>query len=87
MVVEVKDRELTLVQLDSTLDAVREWHITELLVIAEQGKEFYHEESFHRLAYSAQFTSGQNVYVVKFAEFALGILILFNEDGRCRVPE
>ncbi len=29
-----------------------------------------------------QFTSGQNVYVVRFAEFALGILILFGEEGR-----
>lgn len=81
MVVEVKDRELTLTQLDTTLDAVRARHITELLVVAEQGKETHHEEAIDSRIRS-EFTSGQNVYVVKFAEFALGILILFNEDGR-----
>jgi hypothetical protein len=31
---------------------------------------------------SSEFTSGQNVYVVNLADFALGILILFGEDGR-----
>jgi hypothetical protein len=29
-----------------------------------------------------RFQSRQNVYVVRFADFALGILILFGEDGR-----
>ncbi len=72
---------LTLTQLDTTLDAVRARHITELLVVAEQGKETYYEEAIDSRIRS-EFTSGQNVYVVTFAEFALGILILFNEDGR-----
>lgn len=81
LVIEVKDRELTLVQLDTTLDAVRARHITELLVVAEQGREAYHEDVID-LRIRNEFTSGQNIYVVKFAEFALGILILFGEEGR-----
>ena len=81
LAVEVKDRELTLVQLDTTLDAVRARHITELLVVAEQGKESHNEEGIDSRIHS-EFTSGQNVYVVRFAEFALGVLILFGEDGR-----
>ena len=31
---------------------------------------------------SSEFVSSQNVYVVRFADFSLGILILFGEDGR-----
>lgn len=81
LVVEVKDRELTLIQLDTTLDAVRARHITELLVVAEQGKEAHNEEAIN-VRIRNEFTSGQNVYVVRFAEFSLGILILFGEDGR-----
>lgn len=81
LVVEVKDREITLVQLDTTLDAVRARHITELLVIAEHGKEA-HSEDVIDARIRNEFTSGQNVYVVRFADFALGILILFGEDGR-----
>ncbi len=81
LVVEVKDREITLVQLDTTLDAVRARHITELLVIAEHGKEA-HSEDVIDVRIRNEFTSGQNVYVVRFADFALGILILFGEDGR-----
>lgn len=81
LVVEVKDRELTLVQLDTTLDAVRARHITELLVVAEQGKESHNEDAIDSRIQS-EFTSGQNVYVVRFAEFALGVLILFGENGR-----
>lgn len=63
------------------MDAVRARHITELLVVAEQGKEPHNEESIDSRIRS-EFTSGQNVYVVRFAEFALGVLILFGEDGR-----
>ncbi len=81
LLVEVKDRELTLVQLDSKLDAARARHISELLFVAEQGKEERTSGAIDaRIA--SEFVSGQNVYVVRFADFSLGILILFGEDGR-----
>lgn len=81
LLVEVKDRELTLIQLDSKLDAARARHISELLFVAEQGKEAQALDAIEaRIA--SEFVSGQNVYVVRFADFSLGILILFGEDGR-----
>lgn len=81
LLVEVKDRELTLIQLDDTLDAARARTISEILFIAEQGKEAQNQTAIDMRIVS-EFTSGQNVYVVRFADFALGILILFGEDGR-----
>ncbi len=81
LLVEVKDRELTLVQLDSKLDAARARHISELLFVAEQGKETQAFDAIEARI-SSEFVSGQNVYVVRFADFSLGILILFGEEGR-----
>lgn len=81
LLVEVKDRELTLVQLDSKLDAARARHISELLFVAEQGKEGQALDAIETRIVS-EFVSGQNVYVVRFSDFSLGILILFGEDGR-----
>lgn len=81
LLVEVKDRELTLIQLDSKLDAARARHIAEILFVAEQGKEEKGQEAIDARI-SSEFTSGQNVYVVRFTDFSLGILILFGEDGR-----
>jgi len=81
LLVEVKDRELTLIQLDTKLDSARARHISELLFIAEQGKEQQALDAIN-VRISSEFTSGQNVYVVNLADFALGILILFGEDGR-----
>lgn len=60
LLVEVKDRELTLVQLDSKLDAARARHISELLFVAEQGKEAEALDAIEaRIA--SEFVSGQNV--------------------------
>ena len=81
LLVEVKDRELTLTQLDTKLDSARARHISELLFVAEQGKEPQALDAINARI-SSEFTSGQNVYVVNLADFALGILILFGEDGR-----
>lgn len=81
LLVEVKDRLLTLIQLDTTLDAARAAHISEILFVAEQGKDPVDEPGITaRIA--SEYTSGQNIYVTNFADFALGILILFGEDGR-----
>jgi hypothetical protein len=81
LLVEVKDRELALVQLDSKLDTARARHISEILFVAEQGKN---EQSLDAIdaRIASEFVSGQNIYVVRFADFSLGILILFGEDGR-----
>lgn len=81
LLVEVKDRSLTLIQLDTTLDAARAAHISEILFIAEQGDAASDKAKItDRIA--SEYVSGQNIYVTNFTDFSLGILILFGEDGR-----
>jgi len=81
LLVEVKDRSLTLTQLDAKLDIARSRKISEILFIAEQGKE-QTEEKVITARVSSEFTSGQNIYVANFFDFSLGVLILFGETGR-----
>lgn len=81
MLVEVKDRSLTLTQLDAKLDSARAKKISEILFIAEQGKEKSEAiEISNRI--TSEFTSGQNIYVSNFSDFSLGVLILLGEEGR-----
>lgn len=81
LLVEVKDRGLTLVHLDAKLDHARAKRIAEILFIAKSGK---HPDDAAEIdaRILSEFASGQNVYVVNFFEFALGILILLGEAGR-----
>lgn len=81
LLVEVKDRALTLVQLSAKLDRARTEQITEILFIAQQGKE-ESEQSVIDARIVQEFASGQNVYVADFTAFALGIFILLGEEGR-----
>ncbi|NOZ06143.1 MAG: restriction endonuclease, SacI family, partial [Chloroflexi bacterium] len=81
LLVEVKDRSLTLVQLDDKLDHVRAKHIAEILFIAKSGKYSDDAEKMEARI-SSEFASGHNIYVTNFFDFALGILILLGEAGR-----
>jgi len=81
LLVEVKDRALTLIQLDDKLDHARAKHIAEILFIAKSGKHPGDAEEIDARILS-EFASGQNIYVSNFFDFALGILILLGEAGR-----
>jgi hypothetical protein len=81
LLVEVKDKTLTLTQLDAKLDTARSQKISEILFIAEQGKNKGEEERIDARI-TSEFTSGQNIYVSSFSDFSLGILILLGEEGR-----
>jgi len=81
LLVEVKDRALTLIQLDDKLDHARAKHIAEILFIAKSGKHPEDAEEIDARILS-EFASGQNIYVSNFFDFALGILILLGEAGR-----
>jgi len=81
LLVEVKDRGLTLTQLDSKLDMARSRKISEILFIAEQGKEMVAAEEIDSRIL-AEFTGGQNIYVANFSDFSLGLFILLGEEGR-----
>lgn len=81
LLVEVKDRTLTLTQLEAKLDVARSRRISEILFVAERGKETAESEDIDGRI-RTEFTSGQNVYVVTFVEFSRGVLILLGEKGR-----
>lgn len=81
--VEVKDRALTLTQLDAKLDAVRSERIAELLFLAKSGDEIAGSDATQiRTRVQSEFASGHNVYISNFGDFALGILMLLGEPGR-----
>lgn len=81
LLVEVKDRSLTLTHLDSKLSKARSERISEILFLAERGIESTDEDKVENKI-RHEFTSGQNVYVSNLAEFCHGILILLGEKGR-----
>ncbi len=81
LLVEVKDRFLTLTQLDVKLDVARARKISDILFLAEQGIAKAGRPDVDQRVHS-EFASGQNVYVSNFLDFSTGILILFGEKGR-----
>ncbi len=81
LLVEVKDRSLTLTQLDAKLDVARYRKISEILFIAKDGIDRAEKEQTERRIIG-EFASGQNVYVSDFFEFSRGIFVLLGEKGR-----
>ena len=81
LLVEVKDRNLNLIQLDSKVDVARANRIKEILFIAQQGIEPKNYDAINKKV-TQEFASGQNIYISNLVEFAKGILILLGEQGR-----
>ncbi|OHB80154.1 MAG: hypothetical protein A2Z25_07140 [Planctomycetes bacterium RBG_16_55_9] len=84
LLVEVKDRSLTLTQVDAKLDVAKTKKISEILFLAEQGIAGAERiEVQERI--KNEFAGGQNIYVSNFADFSSGILILLGEKGRVQL--
>ncbi len=81
LLVEVKDRSLTLTQIDAKIDAARAMRISEILFIAEKGKAQSDSEAIDERI-RREFVVGQNLYISNLSEFALGIMVLLGEKGR-----
>ena len=79
LVVEVKDRELTVSQMMGKIAETRENQVSELFFVAQQGVE--DNEQVDALVES-QFVSGQNVYVVNLTKLAESSFALMGEEGR-----
>jgi hypothetical protein len=79
--VEVKDRSLTMTQLDMKLDTARAMGISEILFLTERGIEKADRSAVEKRI-AGEFVSGQNIYVLNFVDFSAGILILLGEKGR-----
>ncbi len=81
LLIEVKDRALTLTQLDGKIDLARSQQIAEILFLTQSGEPSVNDERINNRVVS-EFSSGQNIYITNFDDFSLGILILLGEKGR-----
>ena len=81
LIVEVKDRTLTLVQLDSKLVTARSKKINEIMFMAQGGVEHAETVDIEERV-GREFGSGQNIYVVELISFAGSILMILGEAGR-----
>lgn len=81
LVVEVKDRELTINQLRDKIPDIRERQISEIFFIAQQGIASNDEEKITQLV-NHEFTSGHNVYVTDLVSLSRTVLALLGEQGR-----
>ncbi len=81
LLVEVKDRSLTLTQLNVKLDTARVKKISEILLLAERGLEQAEQTQVEERV-TSEFSSGQNIYISNFLDFSTGLLILLGEKGR-----
>ncbi len=79
LVVEVKDRVLTVSQMMGKIADVREKQVSELFFVAQQGVE--DQEQVDSLV-EREFVSGQNVYVLSLSRLAEVSLALLGEEGR-----
>ena len=79
LVVEVKDRVLTVSQVMGKVSDVREKQVAELFFVAQQGVE--DQEQVDSLI-EREFVSGQNIYVMSLSKLAEVSLVLIGEEGR-----
>ena len=83
IVVEVKDRPLSLQQVQDKLSTIRQKQIEEAIFLVDGGIVPADETAINNLI-RKEFSSGQNIYVADFSVFLDQHLILFGERGRRR---
>lgn len=81
LAVEVKDRQLTLIDMQDKLNSIRERGIRELLYLVRGGVVEQDTDEVADLS-RREFGAGQNLYVCEFVGFLESSLILFQEEGR-----
>lgn len=81
LAVEVKDRDLTVSQIQDKLAGMRAQKVTEILFIAQQGVAKGDEEQASALI-EKEFVSGQNIYIFDLLKLLSSILALLGESGR-----
>ncbi|MCI0740789.1 MAG: restriction endonuclease, SacI family [Gemmataceae bacterium] len=80
-VVEVKDRQLTLHQMQDKLPSIREKGIREILFLVQGGVVQENVDSI-KASVGQEFVTGQNIYICEFHDFLKACLVLFGEVGR-----
>ncbi len=81
LVVEAKDRELTITQLQDKIPLLREKKVSEAFFVAAQGMASADEQNISQLI-AQEFVSGQNIYVTQLMPLARVVLALLKEPGR-----
>lgn len=77
--IEVKDTDLTILQIKSKLKDARAQQVANLLFIAQ--REIINEKEIDSFI-EHEFSSGQNIYVFNILDFMTPILVLLDEGGR-----
>jgi hypothetical protein len=86
LVVEAKDRELTITQLQDKIPGLRHKRVSEVFFVAAQGLALADADRIRDLI-AQQFVSGQNIYVTELVPLARVVLALMKEQGRRRFLE
>lgn len=79
--VEVKDRQLTLRQIEDKLPGVRSKGVRELVFLVQGGVSSDDSRTVEDLI-EREFVTGQNLYVLEFQRFMEACLALIGENGR-----
>ena len=79
LVVEVKDRVLTVSQMMGKVANMREKQVSEIFFVAQQGVE---DQKQVDSLIESEFVSGQNIYVMSLSRLAEVSLALLGEEGR-----
>ncbi len=81
MAVEVRDKEVTINQIESSLLKARGHGITELLFLADKGLKQEDQQAIGERQ-MLEFNSGQNIYTTSLTNFVNATMILVGETGR-----
>ncbi len=79
--VEVKDRPLSMGDVQAKVTHARQAGISEILFIAQKGVTPANGESLREFLLK-EFASGHNIYIENLLQFAQALLILLGEEGR-----
>ncbi|MEK6674178.1 MAG: restriction endonuclease, SacI family [Planctomycetota bacterium] len=81
LAVEIKDRQLTIRDVEDKLSGIREAGIRELAFLVRGEGEFTISEELPEVL-NRHFATGHNIYVCDFRHFLNSCLVLFGEEGR-----
>lgn len=85
LVIETKDRDLTITELDATIHKAREKRLTEMILVTPTVKQSDSEAIKKRITH--EWAQGINVYQIPFDDLSKPVLMLLGERGRSRVLE
>jgi hypothetical protein len=81
LAVEVKDRELTIAQIDSKLISARSKKVQEILFVTQKGvKSSERKKPPDKI--EAEFAAGQNIYITNLQSLMEAVFALMPESGR-----